>query len=332
MLLVYARNGRYDLTATTLVWAAVWLLDTHTRHPRTRTAFALGLTAALAALTQFFGAFILLPIALIFLTHRKRPFRRHPILPFSAGFLLLAGPYLAYILAHFDDFVGQSILKGGRIDLLRPGFYLENILREPNRFQPLNNLLPSQISGILIFAASLAAVAYILHKRIRHPAQKALPIHWLSFAFFILSLALVEQTKAPVYFIILLPGICLGLSAISTRFFKYLYYLNRPFPIRLLAAAPLLLLLSFLLIKGIDSAGLLLTHSRNATNYPALGQQIESVLPSDTVILGPDRWWPPLKDRRYLALNNLWAQWKTAAADGRSPTPTITQIAAGANK
>ena len=56
------------------------------------------------------------------------------------------------------------------------------------------------------------------------------------------------------------------------------------------------------------------------TPYLALGQQIESAVGPSGSVIGPERWWWPLRDHHYLSLRSLWFQWTAAAnSGGESP-------------
>lgn len=328
MLLLYAHNGRYDLTATTLAWLGVWQLDNFWRRPRPTTAIGLGIIAGLATLTQFFGAFILIPTAVLFFLRWGKGLwkQRAPYLA-AAGFLAVVSPYIVYILLNLEDFLGQSILKSGRVDLWRPSFYLDNFLREPQRFsaifQRLESLLNGhnlfQTIGLLLLPFGLAAGLILIARQARQGGKKRWPVHWLSSLAFIYGLAFLEQTKAPVYFILLLPGICLALAAGSLAVLRWARRSKGPGVFRAGMAVPAVLLIVFLLLNGIISHRALLTIAGNTSPYQSITGRIKTNLLPGSVVLGSERWWPGLVEYEYLALNNLFIQWRVGEADGRSP-------------
>ena len=50
------------------------------------------------------------------------------------------------------------------------------------------------------------------------------------------------------------------------------------------------------------------------TPYLAVAEQIEAAIPPGSPVLGPERWWWPLREHRYVSLRSLWFQWSAAAA------------------
>jgi 4-amino-4-deoxy-L-arabinose transferase-like glycosyltransferase len=328
-LLAYAQSGRYDLTAAALVWTAVLLLDELLRRPRPLTALILGITAGLAALTQFFGSFILLPVAAaLMLKWGKQLLKQRITYLFAAGFLLVTLPYAIYTLAHFDDFTGQSVLKQGRTQFLEPSFYIENILDEPRRLGHLflgqrdallGRDVPLRPFGPWLLSLTLMAAVLYLLKMTLSGKIKSLPLPWFSALSFALALTLFDQTKAPVYAILLLPGLCLALAAFSTAVIQRLRQMNRPLPTRLAAIAPVLILLAVLLLEGANSHRRQLSQAQEVSPYLAVTARIENALSPGAVLLGSERWWPGLKDYPYLSPNGLWARWKLDDEDGRSP-------------
>jgi hypothetical protein len=136
---------------------------------------------------------------------------------------------------------------------------------------------------------------------------------------FICGLAFLEQTKAPVYFILLLPGICLALAAGSLAVLRWARNLKGAGVIRAGVAVPAVLVIVFLLQNGITSHRALLTAARNTSPYQAITDRIKTNLLPGSVVLGSEHWWPGLGDYEYLALNNLFIQWRLGDDDGRSP-------------
>jgi len=62
-----------------------------------------------------------------------------------------------------------------------------------------------------------------------------------------------------------------------------------------------------------------LAQSAAAGRYLDLGAEIDSSLPPDARVLGPERWWWALHEHPYLSLRNLWFQWTASAGNGRTP-------------
>jgi hypothetical protein len=67
------------------------------------------------------------------------------------------------------------------------------------------------------------------------------------------------------------------------------------------------------------------------TPYAEVGQRIRDALPSDGVVLGPERWWWAVHERPYISLRSLWFQWASGngqrsfadLAAARQPTSLI---------
>src|SRR3990172_13094766 len=78
----------------------------------------------------------MLPIAVAFLWLEALPGRER--LRLTAALLgaaaLVGLPYGLYVIANYDDFKGQIATIDERGDFLRPGFYVDNLLSEPDRF------------------------------------------------------------------------------------------------------------------------------------------------------------------------------------------------------
>jgi hypothetical protein len=110
-LLTVARTARYDVTAVAFLWVSLGLLEATLRRPTRLGALATGVSAGLAALTQFFGVFALPLVALAWLGQAGRRAWAHPTaywMLVGAGLPLLA--YAMYTLHSFADLVGQSAL------------------------------------------------------------------------------------------------------------------------------------------------------------------------------------------------------------------------------
>ncbi|HEY4684751.1 MAG TPA: glycosyltransferase family 39 protein, partial [Dehalococcoidia bacterium] len=127
-----AANMRYDLAPVPFLLAGcLLLLDA----PSRARSMAAGALFGLAVLFQFYAAF-LFPIAVLFLWLEALP--RQERLRLIGGLLgaaaLVGLPYGVYILSDYTDFKGQAGTIDRRADFDRPGFYLDNLADEPDRF------------------------------------------------------------------------------------------------------------------------------------------------------------------------------------------------------
>jgi hypothetical protein len=87
-----------------------------------------GLLTALAALSHLYGLFWFAAL-LILLFWRRAKWQQ--LLAFVIGFLLPWLVYLAYVLPHWPDWVGQTQDYAPRFELLNLGWYWQNVVKEP---------------------------------------------------------------------------------------------------------------------------------------------------------------------------------------------------------
>jgi hypothetical protein len=248
-----------------------------------------------------------------------------------AGATTVIAPWLLDAASHGADLAGQLMVYGGaRGDFLRPGFYLANLLSEPARFYHLHLLQPnaqvvqdpeapdSPVSLWLLMVGSWAALAYVAW-RCRSKCAVGDRLLCASLLTFAALLVLLDQTKTPLYAIVLLPSLCLALAAFWTGVVSWLWVGSRHTWQRLAAAALSLGLLASIALEGGRAYQFALVQSERAGHYLGVGQQIERALDPGATVLGPERWWWALHDHRYLSLRSLWFQWTIADVNGHSP-------------
>ncbi|HLZ28417.1 MAG TPA: hypothetical protein VKV73_13945 [Chloroflexota bacterium] len=362
-----ARTARYDVLAVAFAWLAIALLDLTLRRPRPASAFALGLTCGLAALTTFLGTFVLPLVVLNAFWSRGRKALLDPPEPGTlrvtargivgsplrfarslgvlfwilAAAALVVLPWAALCLRYAGDLAGQLAVFGARGEFLRPSFYVTNVLNEPARYQglPLAALQPdstalqpdsphSLAGAWLLMVGVWPALAYIGWRswRSRSSGDRLLLSSLLVFEGLLLVL---DQTKTPLYAIILFPSLCMAVAALVTAALRWAWRRSsrgaggsigwRGSPLRL-AAVILAAGLAFSLgSDAVRQYQLSLSQSAAAGLYLDVGGQIEASLAPGARVLGPERWWWALHDHPYLSLRNLWFQWTAAARDGRRP-------------
>ena len=337
-LLGVARAARYDVLAVASVWLAVALLDLTLRRPRPLRALALGVSVGVATLSQFFGSFVVPLLALGWIWARRGASGR----PGAAGGSLRAGgrgiggariaawaavgaavvlaPYAVYVARYPADLLGQLTAYGtNRGDFLRPGFYAENLTSEWTRYVHLfsqgsdNALDASRVwSTWLLVLGIWPAIAFVAWRSRRAEAAGD-RLLLVSLGTFALLLALLDQTKVPLYAILLLPSICLALAAFWTG---VLAWALRGRLLRLAIGAAAAAALVAVGLEGLAAYQADFAEATQVTPYLALGQQIESAVAPDASVLGPERWWWPLHDHQYLSLRSIWFQWAAAASKG----------------
>jgi 4-amino-4-deoxy-L-arabinose transferase-like glycosyltransferase len=313
-LLGVARTARYDVLAVAFAWLSIACLDVTLRRPRPVTALAAGICAGLASLSQFFGAFVL-PLLLVAAVWNGR---RRSVGWLVSGAAMVILPWMAYAARHADDLRGQLVVYGDRGDFLRPTFYVENALAEPRRFAHL--LTPPAVdfgdplaidyplSPWLLVLGALPAVVYLARRG--DIGDRLLLGSLVSFGGLLL---LVDQTKVPLYAILLLPPICIALAAGWIALFR----------LRVARVPVCVLTLGLLLTigwEGVRAYQVDFEQANRVSTYVALGQQMEAGLTPNAAVLGPERWWWALHEHPYLSLRSIWWQWSDLAAkSGASP-------------
>jgi hypothetical protein len=267
-----------------------------------------------------------------------------------AGAALPVVPWLAYLLAFRADFAAQMTVYGQRGDFFRPTFYLENIAAEPSRYAHL--LLETQSAGAwLLLAGVLPAFAYTAISR--SSADKPVsgtcrsrpdflrliglgprpPNLSASLAFgrgpgrllgstivvFAALLLVLDQTKTPLYAIVLVPSMCVALGALFERSLRLPW---RPW--RWIAGALGLALLALVVNEGAQAYAVDRAESALVTPYLEVGQRIDAALVPGRLVLGPERWWWALRSHPYISLRSLWFQWSATT----QANPQFSDLAA----
>ncbi len=328
-----AANIRYDLAPVPFMLGGLLLLlgrgdvpstargDLKIAAPSRPTmlrAAAAGALFGIATLMQFYGAFII-PVALAFIAFEAVP--RAARLKLAAALagaaVLVALPCGVYILAHFDDFRGQAGTVDKRDDFTSPSFYINSLIHEPDRFlRPLGfkevpkgedprlvepRLLslreivvrrPSAKLGVLVGLPVALLFAGWRGFRERSRRDRLL---FLALAGLVVQYALFESLKLYIYWIPIVPLLCIGMAAAS------LWLLSPPKGDRLrlwLAALTALCLLgafaegSAARISGFRTAS-------SETEYARLGELLHESVPPGSKVVGSTSLWWALRDTDY---------------------------------
>jgi 4-amino-4-deoxy-L-arabinose transferase-like glycosyltransferase len=307
-LLGVARTARYDVLAVAFAWLSIACLDLTLRRPRPLTALAAGISGGLAALSQFFGAFVL-PLLLLTAVWKSQR-RSAGWIVAGAGLVIL--PWLAYAALHASDLRGQLVVYGDRGDFFRPTFYLENALAEPRRFAHLltppvvdftdPETIDYPLSPWLLVVGAFPALLYVARRG--EIGDRLLIGSLVTFGGL---LVLVDQTKVPLYSVLLLPTVCLALAA---GWVALLRWSRVRLPVSVLTLG-LLLTLGW---EGIRAYQVDFDQAERVSSYLGIGREIEADLTPGAAVLGPERWWWALHEHPYLSLRSVWWQWSDAAA------------------
>ncbi len=324
-LLSVARSARYDIGAVAWMWVSIGLLDQVLRRPRRMTALALGVCSGVAMLTQFFGAFVLPLVASAWLWQRGKCIRTEST-PYwmAAGVTLITLPYALYVLPHSADLIGQATLAdtANRVQLDQLEFYINNFRNEPSRF--MNRQQQSTLSPALLTLGIWPALAYLWH-RARRMGALGDRLLWLSLLIFQGLLALLDQSKAPLYAVVLLPSVCMTLAVLWADGLHWAW--KQDLPIRLAAGSLMIGLLAILVREGAIAYQVDRQQARSVSSYLEVGRKIDSYLTPEARLLGSDRWWWALRDHPYLSAGGLLAQWRSADLNHDRATQFAYQVA-----
>ncbi len=286
-----ARVVRFD------IWVPVWVLAAclcffwaNAGGARLRYGFT-GTLAGLATLTHIYGAFILVVFAVVLLaTEGWRSLRRAPLYLMAGGWLLAVLPWAMYVLGDFTAYRGQMAKHGSLTDLLRPGYYLDNLLREPWRYLAwLGGSFRHPVLwprlGIFLLAAGVAVATVLLWRQARaarRPADVFLLVSWPLLA---LLLAVLIHYKRYYYVLLLMPFLALQLAYAV----QWLWSQTRRRPP--LVRAVLGLLLAVAVIEGAAGVVQSWKSARGTTRYAVLSARLrDAIRPGASVLLAEPYW------------------------------------------
>jgi 4-amino-4-deoxy-L-arabinose transferase-like glycosyltransferase len=317
-LLGVTRAARYDVLAVAFAWLAVALLYALTSHKQWALAIALGIACGLAALAQFIGAFVLPVVALAWLRVRGRRGLAEPHLYLIGfGVCVVWLPWLVFVGQHYADWTAQLTVFGGdRWNILSPGFYATNLLSESSSYAHVLRLGPEEDPAAPNSPASQVLLAMMIWPAAAYLAWRTLRTHavgdrllWSTLVIFSALLVLVDQTKTPLYAIILVPSICMAMALATTAAWS-LSTVTR------VALAALGLVIAR---DGVAAYQLYLAQAAQVSPYLSVGAQLQTAVGPGARILGPERWWWALHDHPYASLRGVWWQWWAEAGPRQTP-------------
>ncbi|HEX8969799.1 MAG TPA: hypothetical protein VF937_18090 [Chloroflexota bacterium] len=326
-LLGVARTARYDVLGVAMAWLAIAALDLTLRRPTPWRGALTGVFAGLAALSQFFGAFTLPVVIVMWVGSRRHTWRGATLVGIGAGFAVVVVPFVLYALTNASDLVGQLAVYGDRGAFLRPGFLLENITTEPARYTQFLTQWPPvlDISGsdlsvaplspwVLVIGIWPALVSIIWRRRSR--GDRLLLASLVCFGGLLL---LLDQTKTPLYAILLLPTVCLCLAAAAVRVVTWSLDGFRRAGLRLAVCGLAGVVGVCLALESVHAFQVDWMQASSVTPYLPLGEVIDSAITPGSPVLGPERWWWALHQHPYVSLRSIWFQWAALAARGQAP-------------
>lgn len=330
-LLSPSRSARYDLTALALIWLTLLFLNMYLGRPRRRTGFAVGLAAAGAALTQFFGIFTVPVIALALLWQRgRKTLSVSTMLWVALGFLTLLLPYAFYLALHWDSFVGQTnAFKQGRFAFAELLFYLSNLAREGQRYSDIvtrafgaSTGLFARAAALFSFLAVLSGVANLVVRVVSKadPSQMLLPFTIVIFGF---GLALLDATKAPLYSIVTYPSLCVALALLWSDAFRW----RKEWLYRAAFVSVSIGILAAIGAKAVGAFEIDRQSGAGTSRYSETVERVRQALPVNAHLVASDRIAWGLRDKFPLSTNNVVMQYKLTPAEQRaSLLETLEQL------
>lgn len=322
-LVSLSRSLRYDLPTVAWIWLTILFLDGWLQRPTVGQSIVTGLTAAAATLTQFFGilAVMIVPMSVL-VCGRRRRLSKEIIAAWVAGFFSLVGPYLLYVSMHWQDAVGQTVyIKGERANL-GAGALINNLLREPHRYRHIAAQLDFAPGPWMLLLGVLPALAYLV-VQIRRNGRRGDKVLMVTIAATLLFLALADTTKAPIYALPLLPPLCVAFALLTTQLLRRA--VRRKDLGHRAAGVVVLGAFGLTVLHGFHFYYRDLRAAASVSDYEELGTAIDAATRPGATVGGSERWWWPLRNRKFMALNNLSVQWRVRR-DRRGRIPSFATV------
>jgi hypothetical protein len=114
----------------------------------------------------------------------------------------------------------------------------------------------------------------------------------------VVELALFESTKRFVYWVVVVPYLCVAIADLGAAAWQWLREPPKQTLLRVAVAA----IAALFLLEGLGVAARDVQDAGDASNYEALGGRIEAVVPEGSVVIGDNRMWPALHDLQLRSL------------------------------
>jgi 4-amino-4-deoxy-L-arabinose transferase-like glycosyltransferase len=301
---------RYDLIAIPFALGSALLLLRCAPSPRG--AALAGFVLGLGCLTQFIDALFVLPFALFILTIAIGRARRAALLAaFGLALLLPFLPYFIYIGADWHDFRAQGRTNLQQTDFASPAFYLDNLKAEPDRYNlgldlgagSVSDLIERPSARLVLLALGPLSLVYVaLRARGGSAPHRLLAFLLVSL---VVELALFESTKRFVYWVIVVPFLCVALADAGLALLRW----RAPEALRRrLALAALLACTAIIALEGAAVGARNVNDARGAPSYRGVGAAVREVVPPGSTVLTDNRMWATLQDMdvRSLLLLFYW--------------------------
>jgi 4-amino-4-deoxy-L-arabinose transferase-like glycosyltransferase len=283
-----ARICRYDMAVPVFGLAALLLYVVAPRRPGAQVLA--GLAAGLAGLSHLYGAFWIVALLVLALFDRRGV---RAVGAMLLGVAIAWLPYLAYVLAHPVDWLGQMRGYAPRFDLLHVDWYRQNLLREPQRYGP--GLGPTGWGylarpGFWATLLLLPASAFALLRRGIVADDGAARIVVIPALVLFVAFSLLLQSKVVNYVLTLLPLAAIALAWGVNRLFAGGRW-----------RAVLSFALAAVILEGGTRLALLQEVARATTPYEEFVRRVRQHVPDGMRILGLHKYWLGFHDRDYRA-------------------------------
>jgi 4-amino-4-deoxy-L-arabinose transferase-like glycosyltransferase len=335
---------RYDLAPVPIVLAGFWVLLGGSTLARAAIAGAL---FGLATLFQFYGVFAVVAAAVFFLLEPGAAVLRVRLIAVLAGAtLLVCLPYGVFAASHLHDFRGQAGTVGKRDDFTSPGFYLHNLRNEVDRFIPPLSLpvgftgpkgpdpltavptrispleaLPRRPSAKIGVILGLPAALIFAGWRGFREGRRADRLFFVFLASLPLAYALFDQLKLYVYWVMVVPFLCIGAAAVLAHLLRPPNGDRLRLALGVVAALGLLFVVgegTVARIRGIRAAG-------TESQYAILEHRLHEVVPSGSRVVGSTSLWWALHDREFRSYFLFFYLTAPNAAEYRTTIPGFLQ-------
>lgn len=297
---------RYDLIAVPYGLGAAWLLLRRPDAPSRLHTTAAGALLGLGAMTQFIGAFFAPPLALFLLTLPGLPLvqRLKLVSILAAGAVVVCLPYGVYTAAHWQEFRDQSRAFDQKTHFLSPGFYVDMLRDEPDRYalgadlqhrpSSLSDLASRPSTRLVMLIAGPLALVFVSGR-----ARRSIEHRLLAFVLIgmLLELALFESTKRYVYWVGVVPFLCIALADVARWVFAL-----RPSGVASLSRIAVVAVAALFLLEGGAVLAKHVINAPDAPSYAETGRRIDAALPPGASAMGDNRLWPALRDRDFRSL------------------------------
>ncbi|MBC7814646.1 MAG: hypothetical protein H7175_26050, partial [Burkholderiales bacterium] len=235
-----------------------------------------------AALVHLYGAFWL-PVLLLAALPLWRRKALVPVMSACVGFGLTVLPYVLYALANWGDFRGQYRNLSDRFGLLDAEFYLTNLSREVERYQPVLDAFGRQIGASVWLALLIVGAGWLLYRAVRRGDQSAIVLSVTSASLVVMFAAMLSP-KTTMYLVTLWPLFAL----VAAAGFWRLWQMRAG---RRWTRLSLLLVALLACGEGIVAQSRVQLRAQRTTPYLAFTSQIASYLPPDSRILAMQHYW-----------------------------------------